>query len=187
MNQRQEIKMALDELLRKEKSTMASDKDKSNDQEYFVEFTPAVNKLQSKAPLIDKNLDSVLRQADGLITESQTDYQDWIHDYIASIEEAFDILSADPRSEQANRAIFEISYSMIGLGGTFDYPLITFVMQNLCKFLNNRDQLNKQDLQIARVHINAIKQILSLKTSGDGGENGKDIMRGLVKIIERDT
>ena len=74
---------------------------------------------------------------------------------------------------------------MMGQGGTFGYPLVTFVLHNLCKFLDASSQMNNQDLRVAALHISTVKQIVTHRLSGKGGEMGNEVIGGLLNVINK--
>lgn len=167
---------------------MAADKTDSDNSDHKSEqaqFIPASKALQARAPLINKNLNTALREANMLLSDTQDDYVEWVQADIGALESAYKQLLSAPDSQQAKRDLFSISHDMRGQGTTFGYPLVTQVLGNLCDFLEARGHLSQQNLHVVGLHISTISQIITHRLSGQGGEMGDEVMSGLLMVLDK--
>lgn len=148
-------------------------------------YIPASKVLEAKTPMTDKSLNSALDKADKVLADMHDDYVNWVQDDIEHLDAAFKNLVANPRSKQAIDEVYKISYNMKGQGGTFGYQLVTFVMNNLCRYLEERETLSVSQLEAVELHIASVKQIVNHKLTEKGGEMGKQVILGLQKMVAR--
>jgi hypothetical protein len=155
---------------------MTSGSSDKTEQDIRVEYFPASNLLQAKAPFLDIKLRDVLRKADEMLALKQKDYLVWVLEDIDLLQHALANLPIAITSRNELDEIYRISHSMMGQGGTFGYPLVTYILQNLCDFLDAHEPPNEKVKQVVELHIEAVRVIISKRLSGNGGELGKQIM-----------
>lgn len=83
------------------------------------------------------------------------------------------------------REIFEVAHDLRGQAGTFDYPLISRVGTSLCHFTDGMEQCDERELEVIRIHINAMQAVLASSLRGDGGAVGQEIASGLEKAVNK--
>lgn len=148
-------------------------------------YFPASKVLEVKAPIIDKSPNVILEKADRVLADMHDDYIGWVTEDIKRLDTAFENLAANPGSKKAINGVYRIAYAMKGQGGTFGYQLVTFVMNNLCRYLEDREKLTASQLEAVELHIASVKQIVNHKLTEKGGEMGKQVILGLQKMIAR--
>jgi hypothetical protein len=78
------------------------------------------------------------------------------------------------------RQLFRLAHDLRGLGGTFNYGLITTIGESLCDLIKNNDLPNDNLLQRHVVaHIAALEAIRQFDLKGDGGNQGKELLATL--------
>ena len=96
--------------------------------------------------------------------------------------EAIDDLMAHPRYQDATwRGRFHrLSHDLKGLGGTFNYGLVTQVGASLCGLIKN-DALPSNRMLQRRImaHAAALSAILQFDLKGDGGNEGEQLLSTL--------
>jgi len=96
--------------------------------------------------------------------------------------EAIDDLMAHPRYRDAawRGAFHRLSHDLKGLGGTFNYELVTAVGASLCGLIKNEAMPDDRALQRRIVaHVAALKAILQFDLKGDGGNEGEQLLSTL--------
>lgn len=83
------------------------------------------------------------------------------------------------------REIFEVAHDLRGQAGTFDYPLISRVGTSLCHFTDGMERCDERELEVIRIHINAMQAVLASALRGDGGAVGQEIASGLEKAVNK--
>jgi len=155
--------------------------DKKDD--FEVEYIPASDDLKIKAPLIDKNLNDALEKASQALSEMASDYIVWAQDDYNRLSQTASELATDPDSKTSIDAVHRIAHDMKGQGGTFGYPLITLVLNNLCLYLDARQKVDADDLKIINLHIEFVNVIISNRLKEKGGEMGEQVIEGMRKIV----
>ena len=83
------------------------------------------------------------------------------------------------------REIFEVAHDLRGQAGTFDYPLISRVGTSLCHFTDGMERCDERELEVIRIHINAMQAVLASSLRGDGGAVGQEIASGQEKAVNK--
>jgi hypothetical protein len=75
------------------------------------------------------------------------------------------------------RQLFRLAHDLRGLGGTFNYGLITTIGESLCDLIKNDDLPNDNLLQRhVLAHVAALEAIRQFDLKGDGGSQGKELL-----------
>lgn len=78
------------------------------------------------------------------------------------------------------RQLYRLSHDLKGLGGTFDYQLITTIGDSLCALITDEDLPNDRFLQrCLTAHVAALQAILQFDLKGDGGGDGERLLATL--------
>ncbi len=129
---------------------------------------------------------ALVEQAEAAIAELADTYTDWVADDIARLEEALTRAEQETsaRREHLERA-YSVCHDMKGQAGTFGYSLMTRVAASLCRFIDSiKDkEVAGGDFEVTRAHLDAMKAIIVNKVKGEGGEIGRQIAKGLERIV----
>lgn len=128
-----------------------------------------------------------LEQAEELISNLQSEYLVWVQDDLRRIQARFDEVAALPAEDRlaAMQAVFGVAHDMKGQGGSFGFPLMTNIANNLCRFIETQKRFGPAELEAVRVHIDALRLVMADKITGDGGVKGERLMRGLELVLEK--
>jgi hypothetical protein len=78
------------------------------------------------------------------------------------------------------RQLYQISHDLKGLGGTFDYGLITTICEALCRLIDNADLPDDRFLQRRVIaHVAALKAVHQFDLKSDGGSQGERLLATL--------
>lgn len=78
------------------------------------------------------------------------------------------------------RQLYRLSHDLKGLGGTFDYQLITIIGESLCALIADQDLPNDRFLQRYIIaHVAALQAVLCFEMSGNGGDEGERLLATL--------
>lgn len=78
------------------------------------------------------------------------------------------------------RQLYRLSHDLKGLGGTFDYQLITIIGESLCALIADQDLPNDRYLQrYVIAHVAALQAVLRFDMSGNGGDEGERLLATL--------
>jgi len=129
---------------------------------------------------------TTLAKAEQAIAAMSDRYLDWVQDDIAKIDKAYaDLAAASEDHQEELDRVFQVSHDMKGQGGSFGYDLVTAIANQLCRMIEKMDGSGRSELEAIRVHIDAIKLVISQRITGDGGKIGDQIMAGLEKVVQK--
>jgi len=96
--------------------------------------------------------------------------QDYEKNALSEVQEMEDIFSQAQRDKDITlltKDLFRKAHDMKGQGITFGYPLITFVGNHLCRYLENKTVLSESLLKGVRFHLNLISKIFEDKIKSE--------------------
>ncbi len=119
-----------------------------------------------------------LAQANEAIAALAKEYPIWaaqdIKKMIQALQDARS-LSGEKRADMIRKELFKIAHNTKGQGATFGYPLITDIGDHLCRYIERIENIQNEEMNIMRDHINAMDTILKQKLTGDGGTVGQEL------------
>lgn len=123
---------------------------------------------------------ATLERAEQVITDMAGDYLTWVQEDLRLIQEATDALrSSGGDSEGEMIRIFAISHDIKGQGGSFGYDLMTTVGDDLCRLIEQTNEVDASVVDVIQVHIDTMKLIIKSAMKGDGGAEGAKLLKGL--------
>ena len=153
-----------------------------------VKITKPINPVKAKTKVGGPNAvnSEILRKAEAAIEGMCDDYLDWVQKDLANIDAAFDLLKSQKGAERENLdQIFLLAHDMKGQGGTFGFNLITTIADQLCRLVDKKDFTNKNGFDAIRVHIDAMRVVISKKIKGHGGKEGERVLKGLNRVMHK--
>ena len=84
--------------------------------------------------------------------------------------------------DETLRRVYRESHDLRGLGGTFDYPLITHIGSSLCDLIERLESLTERHLEAIELHVRAMKLVLAERLTGDGGAQGQALAAGIEEL-----
>ncbi len=128
---------------------------------------------------------TVLEKAERVIAEMSGEYLDWVKGDLKKIQDAFEGLKSSGGAKENLENIFEIAHDMKGQGGSFNYPLITIVANDLCRLLESLENAGAKEMEVIRLHIDTMRVIITNGMEGEGGQAGEQLLSGLGKVVEK--
>lgn len=151
------------------------------------QFINPPNTLKAKVNVSAGGVDlDALERAESVIAGLQDNYLEWVQDDLVSLQAAYELALKEPekRDEHMNE-LFRVAHDMKGQGGSFGYQLVTAIGNLLCRFIEKIDQPSKADLQVIKIHIDAMKLVIAKRIEGDGGKQGDEIVAGLEAVTDK--
>ncbi|MBI1778755.1 MAG: hypothetical protein HYR63_25715 [Proteobacteria bacterium] len=72
-----------------------------------------------------------------------------------------------------------------GLGGTFDYPLVTRIAKSLNDYAVSLSKVGRPQLEVIALHIDALYVLLAQSITGTGGEIEWQVLEGLSQATQK--
>ena len=133
--------------------------------------------------------EATLERAEKVIQGMAEDYVKWAKEDLIRLAKAFAPLKAGQGDAAKNlTAIFEVAHDIKGQGGSFDFQLMTFIGNQLCRFIESLNgKAEAPEIEVIELHVNALQVVMSQKLKNDGGAVGKALLTGLEKVIAKRT
>ncbi len=121
-----------------------------------------------------------LNRAEAVIADMTDNYVEGAANDLAKIHQALEDLKAEKKDHKdALARIFQLSHDMKGQGGSFGYSLMTILGGNLCTFVEYLEDAGPAEVEVVRLHIDAMDLVIAKQMKGDGGTEGAQLLKGL--------
>ncbi|RKQ68397.1 transcriptional regulator [Oceanibaculum indicum] len=105
---------------------------------------------------------------------------------LRSLREALASAETDPaRWEALMVEIRRHAFDIKGLGGTFDYPLLTEIARSLHAVAGRMGDANPKQMAIIRCHIDALYVVLAERIQGSGGKVEQELLEAFRLAIAK--
>ena len=137
--------------------------------------------LQAKVPKTGGvSMDQMAADAETALQDIKNDYETVVQANLRRIDDAISRAMETPAATaEALNEIFNISHDLKGQAGSLDYPLLSAIAQSLCHFISNSEPAALKWIDVVGVHSRAMGTVVGHKIHGDGGDNGKKLLRAL--------
>jgi chemotaxis protein histidine kinase CheA len=158
----------------------------SSEQPEFIQ-PPATLKDKVEVTAGGVDLDA-LEKAEALIAGLQGDYLAWGEGDLEKLQTTYQAVeAADPADRRSKlQDVFSVAHDVKGQGGSFNYHLMTTIANQLCRFIEKLPQdVSKGQMEVVKVHIDALRLVIAQRLDGDGGRAGNNLVRGLDAVINK--
>ncbi len=87
--------------------------------------------------------------------------------------------------EDIIRRVAREALDLKGLGGTFDYPLITRIAKSLNDYATDLNKIGPRQIEVVALHVDALYVLLAQRITGTGGETEWQVLDGLAKATKK--
>jgi hypothetical protein len=127
-----------------------------------------------------------MRQLETVVHKSKDKFVAAIDAKLRSLRDAAravgdDALSIPGFLKQAETDSFEIK----GLGGTFDFPLLTQLAASLNDYVRGLRNVSKVQIEVISLHVDALYVILAQHITGTGGATEAQVLTALGKATRK--
>lgn len=107
----------------------------------------------------------------------------WLQDEIDKLEQARAAIRTEGFATRTAEQLYFRAHDLKGLGGTYQYPLVTRISGSLCKLLDDAEKRLAAPMVLIDAHIDAIKAVVRDQIQTDQHPVG----RALVEALEART
>ena len=129
----------------------------------------------------------VLQEADAQLERKAVEFHDWALEYLANLSAYCVRAHQAPLGER--RAHFDninlLAHELRGQGGIFGYGLITVVGKSLYEITRMGCPTDDVSVDVVKAHIDTMRVVFRDKITGDGGEVGRELLKGLSAAAKR--
>ncbi len=156
-----------------------------------AEFIKPPNTLKAKVGTGGLT-EEILNKAQKLLEENTLDFSPLAYVYLENLWQGIEAAKHMKFSDDTEVLITGMLYPAMQLkanGGMFRFHIVTQAADRLVQFLEVLEEIDTEALEIIMAFYGAIKAVIQGKITGDGGENGKELVSALsvacVKYFER--
>lgn len=145
------------------------------------------NTLKGKVTVGSSGVDlEMLEKAEQIIASLQGNYLEWVVEDLNKLQAHYDRAVADQAGRmQAVADIFHVAHDIKGQGGSFGYHLMTTIGNQLCRFTETLTDCGPAELEVIKLHIDAMRLIISERMEGTGGTVGERMVAGLQAVVAK--
>ena len=129
----------------------------------------------------------LLEEADKALNRKALEFHDWALTYLAELSaHCRECVRLPPNYRRLHfEKINLLAHELRGQGGTFGYPIVTFVGKMLYGITKMGCDMNDTSINIIKAHIDTLHAVFRDKVTGDGGEVGRNLIASLNSAIKR--
>jgi len=116
---------------------------------------------------------AALARAEAALAALSERYLAWAGADVARLVAGLDGLRAGDGGSLAE--VFAIAHDIKGQAATFGYPLVTAIANRLCRLI----EAGPADITAIAAHVDAIAAAVAQRLGGDGGDEGRRLLRRL--------
>ena len=131
--------------------------------------------------------EAALQRAEQVIEDLADTYLETVRADLEKLQNAFAELKSGAGDKEKHLAdIFQIAFDIKGLGGSFDFNLMTVIGNQLCRYLDGLEgDPEAGDLDLIQLHIDALQVVIAEGLKGDGGAAGEQLLSGLESVVAK--
>lgn len=126
-----------------------------------------------------------LKTAEAEIDRLKLDFEASLDAEIVKLRQAFERIAADVGASEELAVLYRRAHDLKGQGTSFGYPLVTEFAGSLCQLTKQRDRLDRQQVALVRIHVDALATVAKNHVRGDGGAIGKALRDSLARAVAR--
>jgi hypothetical protein len=100
---------------------------------------------------------SAVAKAEAALKGLAGQFGQWLQDEIDKLEAARAVISAKGMTAETAEVLYVHAHDLKGLGGTYEFPLVTRLAGSLCKMMDEQSARASAPMFLVDAHISAIK------------------------------
>ena len=114
-----------------------------------------------------------IAKAEAALAAMSAQFGQWLQDEITKLEAAQADIRAKGLNVETAEALYFRAHDLKGLGGTYQYPLVTRLAGSLCKMLDDPAKRALAPQMILDAHIDAIRAVVRDQIQTDSHPTGR--------------
>ncbi len=151
-------------------------------------FTPSSSLSEKVTHVDDAVSQKAMAKAQRFVNKEKEQYPQWLDNDLQALKDNFQkaLTASDDERILITQTIFKITLEIKGQGGSYDYPLISYVGDNMCTLLDSIPQVEDEDMQIIKIHIDALSIIAAKRMKGTPKTpESEQMLDGLAEIVQK--
>jgi hypothetical protein len=102
----------------------------------------------------------VVARAEAALKSLSAQFSRWLQDEIDKLDAARAAVGLEGLASPAGDALYTRAHDLKGLGGTYEFPIVTRAAASLCRVIDSPQARAAAPLSLVDSHINAIKAMI---------------------------
>lgn len=149
-----------------------------------VEIIAVPNTLKERVTVLESS-DELTFDDSSILVDLSQQFVERLPDELRRIDQAYEGLKTSPHDDFRCTVLFRLVHDLKGMAGSFNYPLISIIGNDLCRFLEYAEALTPARLHVIGFHIDAIKRVVDKRITGEPGEQGTRIVNALHAMTQK--
>jgi hypothetical protein len=122
---------------------------------------------------------SILAKAEAALKALSSQFGQWLDDEIVKLDAARADIERDGLTDQTGQNLYLRAHDLKGLGGTYEYPIISRIAASLCRLTEDDAKRIQAPLYLIDAHIQAIKAAVRDNIRNDANPIGRALVEAL--------
>jgi hypothetical protein len=118
-------------------------------------------------------------RAEAALKKLSANFAAWLADEIAKLRAARAVIDTDGVTNATIETLYMRAHDLKGLGGTYEYPIITRIAGSLCKIVDDPARRAETPLELVDAHIAAIEAVVAAEIRTDADPQGLAMVEAL--------
>jgi hypothetical protein len=128
---------------------------------------------------------SAVAKAEAALKSLASNFHQWLGEEISKLEAARAVTRAEGMADPAGEALYICAHDLKGLGGTYEFPLITRLAASLCRLIEEPELRQIAPAALIDAHIDAIRASLRDDIRTDEDPTVRALAEGLEASVYR--
>ena len=120
-----------------------------------------------------------IAKAEEALKAMSSQFGQWLQDEIVKLEAARAALREEGLKAQPLENLYLRAHDLKGLGGTYQYPLVTRLAGSLCRLLDDPAGRENAPMNLVDAHIDAIRAVVRDQIQTDDHPTGRTLAEAL--------
>lgn len=120
-----------------------------------------------------------IAKAEEALAAMADQFSQWLQDEIVKLDAAWSAIQTEGYTSATAEALYFRAHDLKGLGGTYQYPLVTRLAGSMCRLLDDADARLNAPLPMLEAHVQAIKAVVRDKIQTDDHPVGRALAEEL--------
>ncbi|RYE64765.1 MAG: Hpt domain-containing protein [Oxalobacteraceae bacterium] len=122
---------------------------------------------------------ATIAKAEAALEAMSSQFGQWLQDEITKLEAAQSQIRSLGYNETTASELYYRAHDLKGLGGTYQYPLVTRMASSLSKLLDDPQQRLKTPIALLNAHIDAIRAVVRDRIQTEDHPTGRILAEAL--------
>ncbi len=122
-------------------------------------------------------------KAEAALKSLSSQFSQWLRDELDKLEAARMAIRTDGLTKETGDKLYTHAHDLKGLGGTYEFPIITRMAGSLCKLLETPEQRLAAPMKLVDAHIDAIRAAVRDDIKDDSNPMGRVLAQELERQV----